>query len=153
MVTILFGANGSVAQDISKNMNRTAKIPKAMSEPIVKESDQDMFPPLSRPNIKKKTVRTRVIAPPISIRLMLAEKLDLLVSGRWRVSATEAIANMQIGTCIKNALFLSGQLAKNDTRSNESYHRQPILSVKKPPIGAPIADPVAKMTVSTPMKR
>ena len=104
LVIILLGANGSVATDTSKKVNRMAEIPKAMSELIVKGSDQEMFPPLSRPNSRKKTVKTSIIAPPISIRLMLAGKSDLLVAGRWRVSATEAIANRQIGTCIKNAL-------------------------------------------------
>lgn len=80
MVIILLGVNGSVATDTSKNVKKTAEMPKAMSEPIVKWSDQDMFPPLSRPKSRKKTVKMSVIAPPTSIRLMLADKPDLMES-------------------------------------------------------------------------
>jgi hypothetical protein len=99
-----FGANGSLASFISTRLNRMKKTQKPPKERTVRLSAQEELLPLSSPNKRKKTVRTRVMAPPKSTRISLVERSEESVLGRWRASETDTIARTTTGTWEKNAL-------------------------------------------------
>ena len=101
---ILLGANGSLASVISTVQKRTKNTANATREPIVKLSDQEIFPPLSRPKRRKKVEETRVSAPKKSTRLNLTQRSASGAFGRLRANATTKMAMIATGTCSRNVL-------------------------------------------------
>ena len=101
---ILLGANGSLASKISTVQKKMKSTAKAMREPIVTLSDQEIFPPLSRPKRRQNIEETRVSAPRKSTRLNLAQTSSSDALGSWRANATVVIAMMVAGTWSRNDL-------------------------------------------------
>lgn len=117
------GAVGnSGASFVSTTRKTSSDITQAISEYIVRLSDQETLPPRSRPKRRKNTVHTRVIDPPMSMRLSLARKSELSWCGRWSEIETKMIASRVMGTCTRNALrrdtkFKHGLVSRNKLTS------------------------------------
>jgi hypothetical protein len=144
------GVKGSLANLNSMTTNARNMTDDTARESMVRVSPQYMFPPRSRPKRRKKMAKTRVITPLKSTRLRPTLKSEMGTLGKSSAIETAMIATSVAGTWIRNALPRLSVNPKSKKGRLLHYDRQPTLSARRLPSGAPNADPEANTIFKMP---